>query len=132
MTALALRDEQSYWDESQLAVLRQTGIDEGVTKAELQAFLHECQVRRLDPFSRQIYLIGRWDNQKKRKVYRSQTSIDGFRLIARAADKAGIEYGYEGTVWFNGDGAQHEVWLSGEAPAAVKVVVVRNGQRFDA
>jgi phage recombination protein Bet len=133
MTALALRDDQTFWDDNQLAVLRANGIDGGVTEPELQVFLHECQRRQLDPFTRQIYLIGRWDKRQQRKVYRSQTSIDGFRLIARrAADKAGIDYGYEGTIWFDSGGGKHEIWLDSEPPAGVKVVVVRNGQPFDA
>ena len=133
MTALALRDDQPYWDDKQLAVLRGTGIDEDVTEAELMTFLHECQRRKLDPFTRQIILIGRWDKRKKRKVYRSQTSIDAFRLIARrAADKAGVNYSYEDTIWFDQKGGRHEVWLSPGAPAAAKIVVVRNGARFDA
>jgi len=133
MTALALRDDQTQWDGNQLAVLHQSGIDQDVTEPELMAFLHECQRRKLDPFSRQIYLIGRYDKRKGRKVYRSQTSIDGFRLIARrAADKSGIDYSYEDTIWFDAEGGRHEVWLAAGAPAAAKVVVVRNGCRFDA
>jgi phage recombination protein Bet len=133
MTALALREDQTYWDENQLAVLQGGSIDEGVTRAELQAFLHECQRRRLDPFTRQIYLIGRWDNQKKRKVYRSQTSIDGFRLIGRrAADDAKESIEYEDTLWCGPDGKWVDVWLADEPPAACKVVVLRNGKRFPA
>jgi phage recombination protein Bet len=133
MTALALRDDQTQWDGNQLAVLHQTGIDEDVTEPELMAFLHECQRRKLDPFTRQIYLIGRYDNRKRRKVYRSQTSIDGFRLIARrAADKSGIDYSYEDTIWFDEQGKRYEIWLSPKPPAGAKVVVIRNGSRFDA
>jgi phage recombination protein Bet len=133
MTALALRDDQTYWDDKQIAVLQAGGIDGDVTEPELMAFLHECQRRKLDPFSRQIYLIGRHDRRKGRKVYRSQTSIDGFRLIARrAADRSGIDYSYEDTIWFDDNGQRHEVWLSRGVPAAAKVVVVRNGSRFDA
>lgn len=132
-TALAVVEDQEFWTERQLAVLHQTGIDQDVSNAELAAFLHEAQVRKLDPFIRQIYLLGRWDKRKNRKVYRTQTGIDGFRLIARrAADNAGVDYGYEGTVWFDPAGARHEVWLAQEPPAAAKVVVVRNGQKFDA
>ena len=133
MTALALRDDQTQWDAQQIAVLEAGGIDGDVSDAELAAFLHECQRRKLDPFSRQIYLIGRYDRRKGRKVYRSQTSIDGFRLVARrSADKSGIEYSYEDTIWFDDKGGRHEVWLSPGSPAAAKVVVVRNGCRFDA
>lgn len=133
MSALALREDQDYWDDKQLAVLYQTGIGEDVSKAEMASFLHECQRRKLDPFTRQIYLIGRFDKRAGRTVYRSQTSIDGFRLIARrSADTSGIDYAYEDTIWFDKDGGRHEVWLSAEPPAAAKVVVVRNGNRHDA
>lgn len=133
MTALAVRDDQDYWDKNQLAVLEQSGIEQDVTEAELRAFMHECQRRKLDPFSRQIYLIGRQDKRKGRKVYKSQTSIDGFRLIARrAADKSGIDYSYEDTIWYDAKGGRHEIWLSPDAPAGAKVVVIRNGSRFDA
>lgn len=133
MTALAVRDDQDYWDKNQLAVLEQSGIEQDVTEAELRAFMHECQRRKLDPFSRQIYLIGRHDRRKGRKVYKSQTSIDGFRLIARrAADKSGIEYSYEDTIWYDAKGGRHEIWLSDQMPAGAKVVVIRNGCRFDA
>lgn len=133
MTALALRDDQTQWDQQQIAVLEAGGIDGDVSDAELAAFLHECQRRKLDPFTRQIYLIGRYDSRKGRKVYRSQTSIDGFRLIARrSADKSGIDYSYEDTIWFDEQGQRHEIWLSDKPPAGAKVVVIRNGQRFDA
>ena len=133
MTALALRDDQTQWDQQQIAVLEAGGIDGDVSDAELAAFLHECQRRKLDPFTRQIYLIGRYDSRKGRKVYRSQTSIDGFRLIARrAADKSGIDYSYEDTIWFDEQGKRYEIWLSDKPPAGAKVVVIRNGSRFDA
>jgi phage recombination protein Bet len=133
VTALALRDDQTYWDDKQIAVLQAGGIDQDVTEPELMAFLHECQRRKLDPFSRQIYLIGRKDKSKGRKVYRSQTSIDGFRLIARrAADKSGIDYSYEDTIWYDAEGGRHEIWLSDRPPSGAKVVVIRGGSRFDA
>ncbi|HUK73765.1 MAG TPA: phage recombination protein Bet [Streptosporangiaceae bacterium] len=133
MTALAIRDDQTQFDEFQIAVLRQAGVDEDCTSAELAAFMHTCQRRRLDPFTGQIVLIGRYDRVKNRKAYKAQTSIDGFRLIARrAADHAGVDYGYEATVWFDAKGTRHEAWLSPEPPAAAKVVIIRNGKSFDA
>lgn len=133
MTALALRDDQNYWDDNQLAVLRASGIEDDVTKPELRAFLHECQRRKLDPFTRQIYLLGRWDKQKRRKVYRSQTSIDGFRLIARrAADASHETIENEDTLWCGPDGKWRDVWLEDEPPAACKFVVLRDGKRFPA
>lgn len=133
MTALAIREDQTNFDGNQIAVLRAAGVDEDVSEAELAAFLHVCQRRALDPFTKQIYLIGRWDRNKGRKVYTHQTSIDGFRLIARrAADRSGIDYAYEDTIWYGDDGKTFEAWLWNTPPAAAKVVVVRNGNRYDA
>ena len=131
--ALAIRPDQTTWTPDQAAVLQQSGIDNQVAPAELSAFLHLCQRTRLDPFSRQIYLIGRYDKRQKRKVYTPQTSIDGYRVIAhRAAAEAGHALGYEDTLWCAKDGRWQDVWLSEEPPAAAKVVVIRNGMRFSA
>lgn len=131
--SLAIRPDQTNWTPDQAAVLQQSGIDNQVAPAELSAFLHLCQRTRLDPFSRQIYLIGRWDNRQQRKVYTPQTSIDGYRVIAhRAATEAGHSLGYEDTLWCAKDGRWQDVWLSDEPPAAAKVTVIRNGMRFSA
>jgi phage recombination protein Bet len=131
--ALAIRPDQTTWTPDQAAVLQQSGIDNQVAPAELSAFLHLCQRTRLDPFSRQIYLIGRWDNRQQRKVYTPQTSIDGYRVIAhRAAAEAGHALGYEDTLWCAKDGRWQDVWLAEEPPAAAKVTVIRNGMRFSA
>ena len=129
--ALAIQSDQSMWTPEQRAVLGSLGVGADCTNAELAGYLHLCQRRALDPFLKQVYLIGRWDRQEGRKVYRPQTGIDGFRVIARrAADKSGIDYEYEDTVWYAADGSQHDVWLWAEPPAAAKVVVLRNGKRF--
>ncbi|MCX0246445.1 phage recombination protein Bet [Streptomyces drozdowiczii] len=131
--SLAIRPDQTQWTPDQAAVLQQSGIDNQVAPAELSAFLHLCQRTRLDPFSRQIYLIGRWDNRQGRKVYTPQTSIDGYRVIAhRAAGDAVHSLGYDDTLWCAKDGRWRDVWLDDEPPAAAKVTVIRNGQRFSA
>ncbi|WP_371793891.1 phage recombination protein Bet [Streptomyces albidoflavus] len=131
--SLAVRPAQTEWTPEQQVVLRQSGIDDGVTRAELQGFLHLCQRTGLDPFSRQIYLIGRYDRRQMRKVYAPQTSIDGYRVIAhRAAAEAGHTLGYEDTLWCASDGQWRDVWLSDTPPAAAKVTVIRNGMRFSA
>ncbi|MFC5883352.1 phage recombination protein Bet, partial [Streptomyces virginiae] len=131
--SLAIRPDQTNWTPEQAAVLRQGGIDNDVTPAELSGFLHLSQRTGLDPFTRQVYLIGRWDNRQKRKVFTPQTSIDGYRVIAhRVVAAAGHTLGYEDTLWCDASGRWYDVWLSDEAPAAAKVVVVRNGQRFPA
>ncbi|MGW8762336.1 phage recombination protein Bet [Streptomyces sp. NPDC055815] len=131
--ALAIRPEQTSWTPEQAAVLRQSGIKEQVTSAELSGFLHLCQRTGLDPFSRQIYLIGRWSKKDGRDVYTPQTGIDGYRVIAqRVTAQTGGTYGYEDTVWCDPSGRWRDVWLATEPPAAAKVTVVRNGQRFSA
>jgi len=131
--ALAIRPDQTDWTEEQALVLRQSGIDNDVTKAELAGFLHLCQRTGLDPFSRQIYLIGRWDKRQQRKVFTPQTGIDGYRVVAnRAIAQSGGTIGYEDTLWCGKDGRWRDVWLSDEPPAAAKVTVLRDGQRFPA
>ncbi|MFB7029631.1 MULTISPECIES: phage recombination protein Bet [unclassified Streptomyces] len=131
--ALAIRPEQTSWTPEQAAVLRQSGIKELVTSAELAGFLHLCQRTGLDPFSRQIYLIGRWSKKDGRDVYTPQTGIDGYRVIAqRVTAQSGGTYGYEDTVWCDPSGRWRDVWLATEPPAAAKVTVIRNGQRFSA
>lgn len=130
---LAIRADQTNWTPDQQAVLQQSGIDNQVAPAELSAFLHLCQRTRLDPFSRQVYLIGRWDNRQQRKVYTPQTSIDGYRVIAhRAAAEASHALGYEDTLWCAKDGRWQDAWLADAPPAAAKVTVIRNGMRFSA
>ncbi|WP_405561887.1 phage recombination protein Bet [Streptomyces sp. NBC_01180] len=131
--SLAIRAEQTAWTTEQAAVLRQSGIKDEVTAAELSGFLHLCQRTGLDPFSRQIYLIGRKDRRANRDVYTPQTGIDGYRVIAqRVTAQTGGTYGYEDTLWCDPSGRWRDVWLAEEPPAAAKVTVIRNGQRFSA
>jgi phage recombination protein Bet len=131
--ALAIRPDQTVWTKEQAAVLRQSGIKDQVTPAELSGFLHLCQRTGLDPFSRQIYLIGRFSKKDGRDVYTPQTGIDGYRVIAqRVTAQTSGSYGYEDTVWCDASGRWRDVWLAEEPPAAAKVTVIRNGQRFSA
>lgn len=131
--SLAIRPEQTVWTAEQAAVLRQSGISEDATNAELAGFLHLCQRTGLDPFSRQIYLIGRKDRRAGRTVFTPQTGIDGYRVIAqRATVKTSGTYGYEDTLWCDKSGNWRDVWLDDAPPAAAKVIVIRNGSRFSA
>lgn len=131
--ALAIRPDQTAWTPDQQAVLRQSGISDDVTAAELSGFLHLCQRTELDPFSRQIYLIGRKDKKAGRVVFTPQTGIDGYRVVARRATaKSGGTFGYEDTLWCDKDGRWRDVWLPDAPPAAVKVTVLRDGQKYSA
>jgi len=131
--ALAIRPDQTAWTPEQQAWLQQSGIDNQVTAAELSGFLHLCQRTQLDPFSRQIYLIGRYDKRAGRMVFTPQTGIDGYRVVAhRVVASSGDNFGYEDALWCDESGRWRDVWLSDQPPAAVKVAVLRNGQRFSA
>ncbi len=124
--ALAVDPGQSFWTDEQRAALRQIGIDEA-SNGDLAVFLNYAQRTALDPFSRQIYMIGR--NEKQRdgswgKKWTIQASIDGLRIIAQ---RSGDYAGQVGPEWCGQDGFWHDVWLKAEPPAASRVGVLRTG-----
>lgn len=59
----------------------------GASKNEAQVLLEITKRRRLDPFSRQVYFVKRWDSAKRAEVWAIQTSIDGLRSIAERTGK---------------------------------------------
>ena len=131
--ALALRPGQSFWDDKQLAALAQLGI-QGASKADQAVFLHYCQRTQLDPFARQIYMIGRRVKDSDGKwvsKWTIQVGIDGFRVIRdRIARRDGVTVEYADTLWYDESGGEHEVWLWDQPPAACKVTVAVDGRRF--
>lgn len=133
-STLAVSGEQTYWTPQQITVLQSLGLEQA-TESDLGLFFHQCTRTGLDPFAKQIYMIGRKAKENGQYVtkYTIQTGIDGYRLIARrAADRAGHKYGIEETLWCGEDGVWRDVWLGKQPPAAAKVAVSRDGDTFTA
>ncbi len=135
-TAIALRDDQFTFDDLQVTALAHMGVA-NASKADLAIFFHEAKRTGLDPFARQIHMIGRNTKNPRTEKWETkftiQTGIDGYRLIADRADRADGGYReYEDTQWCGLDGAWVDVWTSDGPPVAARVVVLRNGRRFPA
>jgi phage recombination protein Bet len=143
-TNLVIDPEQSEFTSSQVAILRQLGIEDA-TQGDLDLFFHQCKRTGLDPFAKQIYMIGRrtkikeWNPQTRKQdekwvmKWTIQTGIDGYRLNGRrAADRLGEKVQIEGPFWQGADGGGWtDVWLDPRnPPAAAKFTIIRDGEAF--
>jgi phage recombination protein Bet len=119
--ALAVRGV-SYTHE-QINVIKST-VAVGASNEELGLFLTVAQRSGLDPFTKQIHFVKRWDSKQKREVGAFQVGIDGFRVIASRNAK------YRGRVgpwWAGKDGQWLELWTDDAPPFAAKVGIVVDG-----
>ncbi|MGH7291579.1 MAG: recombinase RecT, partial [Myxococcota bacterium] len=86
-TALVIADTQTEFSPAQVAALKQLGVDDA-PRGDLDVFFHTAKRLGLDPFTRQIYLIGRktkvggyrGEPERWETKYTIQTSIDGYRV----------------------------------------------------
>lgn len=80
MTLEISRRQDLVLSPEKIKLLKDT-VCKGASDAELEMFLHICKHTGLDPFMKQIYSIPRGGQRT------TQTSIDGFRLIAERTGK---------------------------------------------
>ena len=108
---------------AQIDLIKRT-IAVGCTDDELELFVQVCRTKRLDPFSRQIYAIKRWDSKQKREVMAIQIGIDGYRI---ESERTGLYIGMDPIEWCDAKGNWTEVWMGDGPPFAARARVWRKG-----
>lgn len=136
-TDLVITADQTEFTTTQVAALKQLGIQDA-TEGDLQVFFHQAKRTGLDPFAKQIYMIGRktktggyrGEPERWETKWTIQTGIDGYRLNgARAAKQQGIKIGLEGPFFRGLDGGGwDDVWLGSTPPAAAKYTIIKDGE----
>jgi len=115
--------QQPGLSREQIQLLKDT-ICKGATDEELRLFVEVCKRKNLDPFSKQIHPVRRWDSTLRRETMTFQTGIDGFRLVAQ---RSGEYAGQTTPRWCGADGKWREIWLDKNPPAGAIVGVYRAG-----
>jgi len=136
-TALTIELDQTEFTSDQVAVLSHLGVD-NASEGDLKVFFHVVKRTKLDPFARQIYMIGRNTFNQRTNSWETkqtiQTGIDGYRLIGRrAADVAREPIDVRAPNWAHHDSGWRDVWLREWGnPVAARITVMRNGHEFTA
>lgn len=136
-TELTIAENQSNFTPAQKTALAHMGV-ENATEDDLKVFFHQVKRTGLDPFARQIHMIGRNAYNQSTKQYEVkytiQTGIDGYRLIGRrAADQSQDTISVEAPEWLHSDGSWRPAWSKQWGmPLAARVTLKRAGQPFTA
>lgn len=73
--------EHAAWSAEQRDLIR-TVFANGASDAEFAALVAVAEARNLNPFTRQVFFVKRWDSAKRCETWAVQVSIDGLRAIA--------------------------------------------------
>lgn len=101
-------------------------------KQEAAIFKELCRLRKLNPYTKQVYFLPYEDRKNKRTNYTTIVSIDGFRTIAA---RTGLYEGQDEPI-FNHDGngklvsVTQAVWRKGVARPTVAVAFLEEYQEW--
>lgn len=105
--------------------------------ADLDVLAMVAQRSGLDPFLKQIYLVGRrtktggyrGEPERWETKWTVQSGIDGLReVLFRTADARGVDCSIGRPIWFDANGNPHRFWASDNPPTACEVEVTLGGR----
>lgn len=145
-SAIELSADQREWTPQQIAALKELGIDDAPA-ATLDLFFHRCRTTGLDPFNKEIYLIGRktkvggyrGEPERWETKWTTQTGIDGFRKNGKkSAAREGHKVRTEGPFWKGengGDWSEDALFGRDEhgrrvLPGVAKFIIWVDGEPF--
>lgn len=115
------------WTPEQTRLVKQTLLkpkNREATDDELLLFAYQCERSGLDPFTKQIYGIYRFNKRLGREELQTQAAIDGLRLIA---ERTGKYLGQAPVEWCAADKKWTDVWLESGPPFAARAGVYKQG-----
>lgn len=80
-TAMVKASEPITFSAEQRQMIRDSFAN-GATDQEFAVLMEVARARRLNPLTKQIHFVKRWDSEKNRWIWSAQISIDGLRAVA--------------------------------------------------
>jgi phage recombination protein Bet len=116
-----LHELTDFYGEGNMRLIRDV-ICRGCSLEEMGLFLAFCRSRELDPFSREVYAVKRWDAKTQGEVMSIQMGIDGLLALA---ERTGLYDGHDPMLYLDAKGEWLDVWDSDTPPRAAKATVWR-------